>query len=188
MNGISWNFAVFACLAVNPPSPLADLGSAPRVELTDQRGHPFRLDDLRGKCVLVSFVFTTCNGACPATTHNLYRVQEALKGAGLWGDRVAFVSITLDPKNDTPEILSRYAEVYGCDPANWSFLTGLPEQVEGVWKAWDMWARRDPVSGLLDHPSRIFLLDPNGHRREIYNLQFLSPEAVREDIRGLLGG
>jgi protein SCO1/2 len=184
--GVSVAFlALFPAQA--PTSPLADLGPAPEVVLTDQKGEPFRLDGLKGRCVLVSFIYTTCNGVCPATTHNLYRVQEALKGAGLWGTRVAFVSITLDPGNDTPEVLARYAGIYGCDASSWHFLTGPPADVERVWKSWDMWARRDPGTGVLDHPSRIFLLDPRGHRREIYNLAFLSSEAVLEDVRGLLG-
>jgi protein SCO1/2 len=179
------SFAVFACFAVG--SPLADLGPSPSVELTDQQGRPFRLADRKGKAVLVSFVFTTCNGTCPATTRELVRVQEVLQEAGFWGRRVEFVSITLDPANDTPETLARYAQAFGCDPKAWHFLTGEPERVERAWKSWDMWARRDPVTGALDHPSRVFLLDPRGHRREIYNLQFLTPEAVLEDVRGLLG-
>jgi protein SCO1/2 len=154
--------------------------------LTDQRGRPFDLAELEGKAVLVSFIFTTCNGTCPATTRELVRVQGALKQAELWGRRVEFVSITLDPAHDTPEALARYAELFGCDQDAWHFLTGGPDAVARVWKSWDMWARRDPATGALDHPSRVFLLDPRGHRREIYNLQFLTPEAVLEDVRGLL--
>ena len=166
-------------------SPLADIGLAPEVALVDAQGKPFALSSLRGKVVVVSFVYTTCNGVCPATTHNLYRVQQALREADLWGRRVEFVSITLDPERDTPETLARYAEIYGCDPAAWHFLTGMPAQVQAVLSAWDMWARRDG-RGVLDHPSRIFLLDPEGHRREIYNLEWLHPGTVLEDVRGLL--
>lgn len=173
-------------LATPSESPLADIGPAPEVALTDSTGRPFTLASLKGKVILVSFVFTTCNGVCPATTHNMYRVQQALEKAGLWGSRVEFVSITLDPRNDTPDALARYAEVYGCDPAAWHFLTGSPERIEGVLAAWDMWARRDPRTGVLDHPSRIFLLDERGHRREIYNLQFLQVPTVLDDVRGLI--
>ena len=48
-----------------------------------------------------------------------------------------------------------------------------------------MWAKIGPT-GVLDHPSRIFLLDPRGHQREIYNLEFLKPDSVLQDVRGLL--
>src|SRR4051794_24573167 len=75
-----------------PAAALADIGPAPPVALIDAAGKPFDLASLRGKAVLVSFIYTTCNGSCPATTHNLYRVQQTLKDAHLWGKRVEFVS------------------------------------------------------------------------------------------------
>jgi protein SCO1/2 len=168
---------------------LADIGPAPATALTEARsGGPFRLSDLQseGKAALVSFIYTTCNGSCPATTHTMYRVQEALKEAGLFGDRVEFVSITLDPETDRPEVLARYADLFAADPDSWHFLTGGPGEVAGVVASWDMWARVGP-SGTLDHPSRIFLVDPSGRQREIYNLQFLRPEAVVLDVRAVVG-
>jgi protein SCO1/2 len=167
---------------------LADIGPAPETTLTEARsGEPFRLSDLQsqGKAALVSFIYTTCNGSCPATTHTMYRVQEALKDAGLFGDRIEFVSITLDPKTDRPEVLARYADIFAADPDSWHFLTGEPDEVAGVIASWDMWARIGPT-GTLDHPSRIFLIDPNGRRREIYNLQFLQPEAVVLDVKAVV--
>jgi protein SCO1/2 len=180
---------VFSVISVvrfeSSPSPLADIGPAPAVSLIDATGRPFELASLRGKAVVVSFVYTTCNGSCPATTHNLYRVQEALKGAGLWGERVHFVSITLDPARDTPEVLGNYARIYGADPAAWHFVSGPPDRVARVVAAWDMWARTN-AAGVLDHPSRIFLVDPRGRRREIYNLEFLTPESVLQDVRSVL--
>jgi protein SCO1/2 len=168
-----------------PPSALADIGQAPPVELIDAAGKPFKLADLRGKAVLVSFVYTTCNGSCPATTHTLYRVEQTLRRAGLWGSRVEFVSISLDPARDTPEVLARYARLYDADPAAWHFLTGPPERVAAVLAAWGMWARIGPT-GTLDHPSRIFLIDPAGHQREIYSLEWLRPEWVLQDVKSVL--
>ncbi|WP_152052746.1 SCO family protein [Tautonia marina] len=184
----SWVAWFGALAAIEDDSRLADIGPAPETVLVDARTEqPFRLADLQsqGKAALVSFVYTTCNGSCPATTHTMYRVQEELKRRGLWGDRVALVSISLDPKTDRPEILSRYAEIFGADPSGWHFLTGDPKPVAEVIAAWDMWARIGP-SGTLDHPSRIFLVDPNGRQREIYNLQFLDPESVVADIQLVL--
>jgi protein SCO1/2 len=166
-------------------SPLADIGPAPAVVLTDTGGKPFDLARLQGKVVLVSFVYTTCGGTCPATTHTLYRVQQALKEAGHWGTRIEFVSITLDPARDRPEVLAGYARVFGADTAAWHFLTGPPDTVAQVIAAWGMWAKPGPA-GMLDHPSRIFLLDPRGHQREIYSLEFLRPAVVVGDVETLL--
>jgi protein SCO1 len=168
------------------PSPLADIGPAPRTVLVDSAGKPFDIATLRGKVVLVSFIYTTCNGVCPATTQSLGRIQKELQQAKLWGSSIEFVSITLDPKQDTPAVLARYARLFGADAAAWHFLTGPSAQVESAIAAWGMWVKTAP-SGALDHPSRIFLLDPQGHEREIYNLEFLKGDTVIQDVRGLLG-
>ena len=170
---------------VYTPTPLADIGPAPRTVLVDSAGKSFDLARLKGKVVLVSFVYTTCNGVCPATTSSLVRIQKTLEQAKLWGTSVEFVSITLDPKRDTPEILSSYARLFGADVAKWHFLTGSSRDVESVIAAWGMWVKLGPT-GVLDHPSRIFLLDPQGHQREIYNLEFLKADSVIQDVRGLL--
>lgn len=169
------------------PAVLADIGPAPEVALTDQAGKPFALSTLRGqgKAAVVSFVYTTCSGTCPATTRRLAEVAGALRAAGLWGSKVEFVSVSLDPVRDTPDVLAAYARVYDADTAAWHFLTGPPARVAKAIADWGMWARVGP-SGMLDHPSRVFLVDPNGRQREIYNLEFLTPEAVVQDVRSVL--
>jgi protein SCO1/2 len=178
---------VAVSLLTNDPhaSRLADIGAAPRTVLVDSSGKRFDIASLRGKVVLVSFVYTTCNGVCPATTQTLCGIQRALKEAKLWDTSVAFVSITLDPQRDTPEVLLRYAKLFRADAPRWHFLTGPPAEVEATFAAWGMWARAAP-SGALDHPSRLFLLDPRGHEREIYSLEFLKTADVLADARLLL--
>lgn len=165
---------------------LADIGPAPEIALIDQAGKPFALTSLRGRAVLVSFVYTTCTGTCPTTTLNLAREQQALRRAGLRGDKVHFVSVSLDPVRDTPEALAAYARHFDADLASWHFLTGPPEEVARVIASWGMWAKTGPT-GTLDHPSRIFLIDPNGRQREIYNLQFLTSATVVQDVKTVLG-
>jgi protein SCO1/2 len=148
--------------------------------LTTQDGKPFRLSDLHGRIVLVSFIFTTCNGTCPATTHRMSQVAQALEG-----DKVHLVSITLDPKRDTPTVLRDYMRLYDVDAKRWTFLTGTPREIDKVLSDWGMWVRPGP-GGQLDHPSRVFLLDRRGRVREIYNLDFFRPAWVREDVKLLL--
>jgi len=172
-------------LAGSMGSPLADIGPAPRTALVDSAGKPFELSSLKGRVVVVSFVYTTCTGACPATTQAMAGVRNALKEAKLWGTSVEFVSISLDPRRDTAEVLRRYAKLFRADDPAWHFLTGPPDSVHSVIRDWGMWVKALP-SGVLDHPSRVFLLDARGHQREIYNLEFLKPRVVLEDVRGLL--
>jgi protein SCO1 len=179
---------IFLVLAApDSPSRLAVIRPAPDFNLTTQDEKPLRLSDLRGQVLLVGFIFTTCNGSCPATTHRMGQVQQALAAKGLTkGGRVRLLSITLDPTRDTPEVLRNYLRLYDVDAANWTFLTGPKERVEKTIAAWGMWARL-AANGQLDHPSRVFLVDSQGRIREIYNLDFLKPEWVVEDV-GLLVG
>jgi protein SCO1/2 len=168
-------------------SRLAVIQPAPDFTLSTQSGDKLSSADLKGKVLLVSFIFTTCNGTCPATTHRMSQIQEELKTRGLFKDnRVQLLSISLDPGRDTPEVLRGYMKLYDADPAHWTFLTGPPEKVTDVIKAWSMWAK-PAANGQLDHPSRIFLVDPQYRIREIYNLNFLKPKWVAQDVEELLG-
>jgi protein SCO1/2 len=178
---------------LNPrPSPvpthmrLAVIQPAPEFTLTTQTGDKLSTADLKGKVLLVSFIFTTCNGTCPATTHRMSQIQDELKDRGLFkNDRVRLLSISLDPTRDTPEVLRGYMKLYDADPDHWSFLTGPADQVSAVVKSWGMWAKA-AANGQLDHPSRIFLVDSQSRIREIYNLSFLKPKWVAQDIELLL--
>ena len=168
------------------PSRLAVIQPAPDFTLTTQDGSKLSSSDLKGNVLLVSFVFTTCNGTCPATTHRMSQIQEELKNRNLFKDgRVRLLSISLDPARDTPEALLGYMKLYDADPAHWTFLTGPPDSVAGVVKNWGMWAK-PAANGQLDHPSRIFLVDQKRNVREIYNLGFMKTEWVADDIELLL--
>jgi len=167
-------------------SRLAVIQQAPDFTLTTQDGGTLKLSNLKGQVCLVSFVFTTCNGSCPATTHRMGQVQTALKGRKLpKDDRVRLLSITLDPGRDTPEVLRKYMDLYDAESANWTFLTGDRERVGKVMADWGMWAK-PAANGQLDHPSRVFLVDKKGRIREIYNLSFFKAAWVLEDVDLLL--
>jgi protein SCO1/2 len=167
-------------------SRLAVIQPAPDFTLTTQDGAKLSSSDLKGKILLVSFIFTTCNGTCPATTHRMSQIQEELKTRNLFKDgRMQLLSISLDPARDTPEVLRGYMKLYDADPSHWTFLTGPPDQVASVVKSWDMWAK-PAANGQLDHPSRIFLIDTQYRIREIYNLNFLKPKWVLQDVELLL--
>src|SRR5471030_2509897 len=97
----------------------------PNVLLRTQDNKPVRFyDDLiKGKTVVISFMFTSCKAICPMTNVNLLKVQKAL--GGHMGRDVFFYSLTLDHKTDTPEVLHKYAKAIGAKPG-WTFLTGRP--------------------------------------------------------------
>ena len=174
-----WTALLFPA-ASDDDARLAVIRTPADFTLTTQDNKPFRLSQLRGDVMLVSFIFTTCNGTCPATTLRMSQVAQALAG-----EKVHLVSITLDPKRDTPAVLREYMRLYEVDPKRWTFLTGSSREIDRVLSDWGMWVRQT-AGGSLDHPSRVFLLDRRGRVREIYNLDFFRPEWVREDVKLLL--
>ena len=100
-------------LLAGPPPPasrLAIIRTAPDFALVDSGDRKVGLKQFRGKVVLVSFIFTTCNGSCPATTHRMAKVQGELARHADLKDKVQLVSITLDPERDTAARLNARLE------------------------------------------------------------------------------
>jgi protein SCO1 len=100
---------------------------APDFALQDASGHAVRLADLRGKVVVLNFIYTHCPDVCPLHTEFLVGVQSMINVTPM-KERVEFVSITTDPKRDTPDVLREYGKAHGLDPVNWMFLTAAPDQ------------------------------------------------------------
>ena len=103
----------------------------PNTVLLTQDNKPVHFFDdlLKGKIVLINFMFTSCTGVCPAMTSNLAKVREYL-GERV-GSTINMISISVDPTVDTPEALKKYAEVYKVKPG-WYFLTGKKDDVDVV--------------------------------------------------------
>lgn len=78
--------------------------------------------DLKGKTVLLSYIYTHCPDICPLTTHNISTIKNELDKDGLTD--IEYVEISFDPERDTPSILKNYADVRGIKSSNWHFLTG----------------------------------------------------------------
>jgi protein SCO1/2 len=166
------------------PDPLAQQDvPAPDFALVDQDGRPATLSALRGKPVVLDFVFTRCPGPCPILTGLLADVREGLSAA----DRAAvhFVSITLDPAFDTPEVLRAYAGARGIDTAGWSFATGPEADVEAVVRAYGVGSTRQP-NGDIDHTLATFLISADGVIARRYLGVSHDPDAIRADLERLL--
>ncbi len=97
----------------------------------DQNGTALHFYDdvIKGKIVVVSFIFAKCKDLCPLTTARLAEVRHRLGNSV--GRDVYFVSITIDPENDTPAVLKAYAEPFDIG-AGWQFLTGSPEVIKEI--------------------------------------------------------
>ena len=162
---------------------LPTIGAAPDFSLTSQDGKEVRLEDLRGKVVAVTFIYTSCPDVCPMLTDKLARVQDAL-GAD-FGHRIAFLSITVDPEHDTPEVLKEYAELLDADLAGWSFLTGTPAAVRAVAQRYGV-AVAPAADGGVDHTLLTTLVDRQGAMRVQYLGYRFDEEEFRHDLLTLV--
>jgi len=158
---------------------------APDVTLVDQQGKTFHLRDLRGKVVLVTFIYTTCPDACPLLTAKLTSIQRNLKENNQ--SDVYLLSITTDPEVDEPKVLASYAKRYGIDPSNWSLLTGKEQSLREVWKNFGVKVHRK-ARGLIDHTSLTAVVDSAGTMRVAYLGTAPDPKLVLKDIRAVLIG
>ena len=104
------------------------------LELINQDGETVRFFDdvLKDKVVVISFIFTNCEGACPLITHKLTLVRDRMEGQ--IGAPVRFVSLSLDPARDTPAAMKAFAKTHHADHEGWVFLTGKPENLDSIIK------------------------------------------------------
>ena len=153
--------------------------SAPDFALIDQAGEPLSSDALRGRTLLVDFVYTSCPGPCPIQTSRQVRLQRRLPEA--LRERVHFVSISLDPATDTPEALRAYALARGADLSGWSFLTGDPETVARVVSGFGIGSLRQP-DGEIEHMLATFLVDAEGRIAERYLGLETDLDAIARDV------
>ena len=106
--------------------------------LLTQHGDEVRFysDVLKDRVVLINFVFTQCKDTCPTQTAKVSAVQTLLDGTE--GRDVQLVSISVDPRHDTPAALARYATTFGAG-AQWTFLTGRRDDVDDVLRRLGQW-------------------------------------------------
>lgn len=130
-------------------------GYLPNVELLTEDGRAVRFyDDLvKGRVVVFSFIYTSCRDICPLVTARLAEAYQQLGAAA--GKDIHFVSISIDPDNDTPARLKQHAEAFRSDKS-WVFVTGRPENVKLVRHKLGERSRK-----LTEHSAQIMLYNDN---------------------------
>jgi protein SCO1/2 len=132
----------------------------PEFTLLDQEGRAVAVSRLRGRQVVLNFIFTRCPIAtmCPAATEKMAQLQKAARAAG--AKDFELVSISLDPEYDTPGILKEYAQVRGLDTSNWSFLTGPDAAVRHLLA--QLGVIREFEGATIKHTLATVLINPEG--------------------------
>jgi protein SCO1/2 len=170
------------CHEASKDERLPRIGPAPEFTLTDQDGRRVALQELRGKVLAVTFIFASCADTCPLLTAKLAAVQDRLGAA--FGPEVRFVSITVDPERDTPQVLKRYAQAYRANFAGWSFLTGTPAEIREVAGRYGVIYKKTP-RGDVDHTFLTSLIDRGGTLRVQYMGVRFDPDELLRDLQGL---
>lgn len=155
----------------------------PDVTLVNQYGHDVTLSSLKGRPVLIDFFYTTCPGPCPLMTARLVKVAKRL-GPTL-GEKITFVSVTIDPWHDRPPELLKYATDVGANEKGWLFLTGTPAQIKQLMAVYHMHSVREK-NGTIMHSVGFFLLGPDGHQVRQYAALDVKPVIVVTDIDRVL--
>ena len=157
---------------------------AAAIELPVTTGGTFRLSNHAGRIVLIFFGYTSCPDVCPTTLSDLKQVRETL---GEDADQVQVVFITVDPERDTLGRMADYLSLFDQGDIG---LTGDIEQLEPVWQAYGVYRAVDTASQtaagyLVDHSSRVYLIDQQGNLRLTYTFG-TPPEDIAADVAYLL--
>ena len=159
---LSVAFTVFSFIKESKRSAeLPVLGHVQDFVLKDSTGQEFNSDQLKGKVWIASFFFTTCSDICPVISKNMAGLSRTFEQVG----DVVLVSITVNPEQDSPEVLTLYAKRWRGGRRNWHFLTGsrkaITDLVVGSFKVGDI---REPIF----HSTLLPLVDSNGFIRGYY--------------------
>ncbi|KYF50231.1 hypothetical protein BE08_41380 [Sorangium cellulosum] len=159
----------------------------PAFELTDQRGQRFGLEQLRGRVWIADFIFTTCPTVCPKLTQRMKEIE--LRSRDL-GDALHLATFTVDPENDTPEVLAAYAASNGLPLDRWTLLTGPLDQIEstivGGFKI--AMGKKESSPGLFSifHGERLVLVDKEAVIRGYYEANDEGIAAILRDAGALV--
>ena len=178
--------ALAACEGGGPQFRSTDITGAPyghSLELADHTGKPRRLEDWRGKAVVLVFGFTQCPDVCPTT---LADVALALKELGPDAERVQVLMVSVDPERDTPQVLGKYVTAF--DP-RFVALRGDLEATRKVAQDFKVYfeKRKQGESYTVDHSAQSYVIDPQGRLRLLVRHDRIAQD-LAPDLRTLLSG
>ena len=162
---------------------LPKIAPAPDFTLTSQDGAQVTLADFHGKVVAVTFIYTSCTSTCPVLTPMMSFVQDQLGRD--FGRNIVFVSITVDPERDSPQVLKEYATSFGANLSGWSFLTGSPAAIRDVTRQYGVVASKN-INGDVDHTFLTSIVDQRGVLRVQYAGVRFDPGEFKRDLVSLL--
>ncbi|MGB0058562.1 SCO family protein [Candidatus Binatus sp.] len=152
-------------------------------KLVDQNGDTVELASLKGKPLVVDFIYTSCPGPCLMETAKFANV--ALRLGNDLGSKVTLVSITVDPEHDGPKQLLDYSHQQGADEKGWYFLTGVPADVDKALAGFKL-ARQVQPDGSVGHMVDMMLVGPDGRLVREYNGEVVKAQDIVDDVKKTL--
>ena len=161
--------------------------TVPPFSFTDRNGKPFTDKDVEGKILVVDFFFTRCKTICPKMSVQMQQLQLKLDDAA-YRD-VVFLSHTVDPEFDTPEVLDEYARKLQADTARWKFLTGNAADIYRMGNTGYLLSALEDSANAEQfvHDFHFVLVDKQKHIRGYYDGTTMSGMiAIAADLKMLL--
>jgi cytochrome oxidase Cu insertion factor (SCO1/SenC/PrrC family) len=154
--------------------------------LTDRTGRSVTRTDLDGNILVVDFIFTSCSLTCPAVNNQMAQIQQLTTNR----PDVKLVSLTVDPRDDTPAVLEKYGERFGANTNRWLFLTGDQTQLYDLIGTSFLASDTNNAFGFMPgnyaHTERIAVVDASGHLRGFFDgLNQNTAAAVVNEITNL---
>lgn len=167
---------------------LPRLSAVPDFTAVSASGDSVTKASLAGTAFIADFIFTTCQGICPGMTAKMRSLEDQLRDER----RIRFVSFTVDPEHDTPEVLARYGQEHGADPSRWLFLRTDKERIRTLCREGFKLAVEDADAKAAEpilHSTRFVLVDAAGTIRGYYDSsQPGAMTALAADARRLASG
>lgn len=191
---LAFSYPIYRSVNRTLPAELPRLFKLPDYSLISEEGKPFGSKDLKGRLYIGSFMFTSCPTTCPGLMEKMKVVQKRVKGLG---QKIALVSYSVDPSNDTPEVLEKYARRQKANPYVWKFVTGEKSKLQALlidgFKV--PMGDREQTSKMLEgepvdlwdivHSEKLALVDREGFVRGYYSTDKHSIDKLMIDV-GLL--
>jgi protein SCO1/2 len=152
-------------------------------KLVDQNGNAVALSSLKGKPLVVDFIYTSCPGPCLMETAKLANV--ALRLGNDLGSKVTIVSISVDPEHDGPKQLLDYSRQQGADEKGWYFLTGGPAEIDQALSGFKLSRQVEP-DGSVGHLVDMMLIGPDGRLVREYNGEVVKAQDIVDDVKKTL--
>jgi protein SCO1/2 len=156
---------------------LKPLKPAPALALHNYTGQPVSLAALRGKAVLVTFVYTHCPNVCPLIVSGLAAAQ---RGLGKEAARLTILAVTVDPRRDTPAAIRTFLAARGAT-GRMDYLLGSVAQLRRTWKAWDVAVSTGPNQLTDGHSDVIYGITASGRMAVVYPSNF-TPAQIIHDV------